>query len=64
MVGAATRKEVPMAVKCVTCGLLFRTENELEWHIRQEHLRRRRPRPAAPVPDQPAARDTPAEDEG
>ena len=53
-----------MAVKCVTCGLLFRTENELNWHIRQEHFRKRRPRPTVPVPDQPAPRDGPAEDEG
>ncbi len=52
-----------MAVKCVTCGLLFRTENELEWHVRDEHVRTRRPRPAAPVPDQPAPRDTPGKDE-
>jgi hypothetical protein len=51
-----------MAMKCVTCGLLFRTENELNWHIRQEHVGKRRPRPAAPVPDQPAPRDTAAED--
>jgi hypothetical protein len=27
-----------MALKCVTCGLLFRSRNELDWHIRQEHL--------------------------
>jgi hypothetical protein len=26
-----------MALKCVTCGLLFRNRNELDWHIRQEH---------------------------
>jgi uncharacterized C2H2 Zn-finger protein len=32
-----------MALKCVTCGLLFRNRNELDWHIRQEHLQRRLP---------------------
>ena len=32
-----------MALKCVTCGLLFRSRNELDWHIRQEHLRQRLP---------------------
>jgi uncharacterized C2H2 Zn-finger protein len=30
-----------MALKCVTCGLLFRSRNELDWHIRQEHLQQR-----------------------
>jgi hypothetical protein len=28
-----------MSEKCVTCGLLFRTSNELDWHIREEHMR-------------------------
>jgi uncharacterized C2H2 Zn-finger protein len=32
-----------MALKCVTCGLLFRSRNELDWHIRQEHLQQRQP---------------------
>jgi uncharacterized C2H2 Zn-finger protein len=32
-----------MALKCVTCGLLFRNRNELDWHIRQEHLQQRPP---------------------
>jgi hypothetical protein len=32
-----------MALKCVTCGLLFRNRNELDWHIRQEHLQQRHP---------------------
>ena len=36
-----------MSVKCVTCGLQFRTSNELDWHIREEHTRRAaRPRRA------------------
>jgi uncharacterized C2H2 Zn-finger protein len=32
-----------MTLKCVTCGLLFRNRNELDWHIRQEHLQQRLP---------------------
>jgi uncharacterized C2H2 Zn-finger protein len=32
-----------MALKCVTCGLLFRSRNELDWHVRQEHLQQRHP---------------------
>ena len=32
-----------MALKCVTCGLLFRSRNELDWHVRQEHLQKRVP---------------------
>jgi hypothetical protein len=40
-----------MALKCVTCGLLFRNRNELDWHIREEHLDPRLP----PANDQPAA---------
>ena len=40
-----------MALKCVTCGLLFRNGNELDWHVRDEHLERR----LAPAKDQPGA---------
>jgi hypothetical protein len=29
-----------MSEKCVNCGLVFRTSNELDWHIRNEHTRR------------------------
>jgi hypothetical protein len=29
-----------MPEKCVTCGLVFRTGNELDWHIREEHMQR------------------------
>ena len=43
--------EVPVALKCVTCGLLFRNRNELDWHVREEHLERRLP----PGKDQPGA---------
>ena len=32
-----------MSEKCVTCGLVFRTSNELDWHIRQEHMQRTAP---------------------
>ena len=38
-----------MPVKCVTCGLLFRTSNDLDWHIREEHLQRETP-PAKGAP--------------
>src|SRR5215211_571932 len=41
------REEPPMPVKCVTGGLLFRTSNDLDWHIREEHLQERRRRPRA-----------------
>ena len=48
-----------MAVKCVTCGLLFRNGNELEWHVREEHRQPRLPsaekRPAAPPTAKSAA---------
>ena len=40
-----------MALKCVTCGLLFRNRNELDWHVREEHLER----PLPPAKDRPAA---------
>jgi hypothetical protein len=44
-----------MPVKRVTCGLLFRTSNDLDWHIREEHLGNETPPPrgapvAAPAP--------------
>jgi hypothetical protein len=38
-----------MPVKCVTGGLLFRTSNDLDWHIREEHLQRETP-PAKGAP--------------
>src|SRR6266536_3074296 len=41
------REEPPMPEKCVTCGLLFRTSNELDWHIREEHTQRAAPPPRA-----------------
>ena len=40
-----------MPVKCVSCGLLFRTSNDLDWHVREEHLERETP----PAKDTPAA---------
>jgi uncharacterized C2H2 Zn-finger protein len=44
-----------MALKCVTCGLLFRSRNELDWHIRQEHLQQRLPPTAAAPRDRRGA---------
>jgi uncharacterized C2H2 Zn-finger protein len=43
-----------MALKCMTCGLLFRNRAELDWHIRQEHLQQRLP-PTKDQPTPPAA---------
>ena len=43
-----------MALKCVTCGLLFRSHNELDWHVRDEHLQPRLP-PAEGQPTPAAA---------
>ena len=40
-----------MPGKCVTCGLLFRTGNDLDGHIREEHLRNETP-PAKRAPGQ------------
>jgi hypothetical protein len=53
-----------MPVKCVTCGLLFRTSNDLDWHIREEHLQRATPPAkgapvAAPAPVWSVARTRP-----
>jgi hypothetical protein len=44
-----------MSEKCVTCGLLFRTSNELDWHIREEHTRRAAPRPRGAGEREPGA---------
>ena len=46
-----------MALKCVTCGLLFRSRSELDWHVRDEHLQPRRP-PAGKEPTPAAAGPT------
>ena len=46
-----------MALKCVTCGLLFRSRNELDWHVRDEHLQPRLP-PAQEEPTPAAAAPT------
>jgi hypothetical protein len=40
-----------MALKCVTCGLLFRNRNELDWHVREEHTRSRLPARTPPADD-------------
>ena len=47
-----------MALKCVTCGLLFPSRNELDWHIRQEHLQRPLP-PIRTSPRRPRLRPRP-----
>lgn len=28
-----------MPVKCPSCNLMFGTRNELDWHVREEHMR-------------------------
>jgi hypothetical protein len=43
-----------MPVKCVSCGLMFRTRNDLDWHVREEHLERETP-PAKGTPAAPRA---------
>ena len=43
-----------MPEKCVTCGLAFRTSNELDWHIRQEHTQSAAP-PRATSEHEPVA---------
>jgi hypothetical protein len=43
-----------MSEKCVTCGLVFRTSNELDWHIREEHMRGASP-PGATTEREPDA---------
>jgi hypothetical protein len=48
-----------MALKCVTCGLLFRSRNELDWHVRDEHLEPRLP-PAEEEPTPAQEEPTPA----
>jgi uncharacterized C2H2 Zn-finger protein len=49
--------EVPMALKCLTCGLLFRSRNELDWHVRDEHLEPRLPPEEEPTPAAAAPTD-------
>jgi hypothetical protein len=46
-----------MPAKCVTCGLLFRTSNDLDWHVREEHLQRETP----PAKSAPVAAPAPVE---
>ena len=50
-----------MAVKCPSCNLMFRTRNELDWHVREEHTRSRLPARTPPADDGtvPADRATP-----
>jgi hypothetical protein len=52
-----------MAVKCVTCDLMFRNDSELNWHVRQEHMNKRpRPDPDESAPEQPTTDDAAADD--
>jgi hypothetical protein len=46
-----------MSEKCVTCGLVFRTSNELDWHIREEHMRGASPPGATTEREPDAARE-------
>jgi hypothetical protein len=43
-----------MSEKCVTCGLVFRTSNELDWHVREEHMKRAMRPPHANGEGEPA----------
>jgi hypothetical protein len=40
-----------MAVKCPSCNLMFGTRNELDWHVREEHMRSRLPARTPPADD-------------
>jgi hypothetical protein len=44
-----------MAEKCVNCGLVFRTSNELDWHVREEHMKRAAPPPRVDRERKPGA---------
>jgi hypothetical protein len=46
-----------MAVKCPSCNLMFRTRNELDWHVREEHTRSRLPARTPPADDATAPAD-------
>ena len=40
-----------MPVKCPSCNLMFGTRNELDWHVREEHMRSRLPARTPPADD-------------
>jgi hypothetical protein len=40
-----------MPVKCPSCNLMFGTRNELDWHVREEHMRSRLPARTPPAAD-------------
>jgi hypothetical protein len=44
-------EEILMPVKCPSCNLMFGTRNELDWHVREEHMRSRLPAKTPPVGD-------------
>jgi hypothetical protein len=51
-----------MPVNCPSCNLLFRSSNELDWHVREEHTRPRLAARTPPAEDAatPASRHGPA----
>lgn len=52
-----------MAVKCVSCDLMFRNDSELDWHVREEHMSRRpQPDREESTPEQPSADDASNDD--
>jgi hypothetical protein len=53
-----------MPVKCPSCNLLFGTRNELDWHVREEHMRSRLPAKTPPADDvtTPADHNAPVTD--
>jgi hypothetical protein len=50
-------QEILMAVKCPSCNLMFGTRNELDWHVREEHMRSRLPARTPPADDATAPAD-------
>jgi hypothetical protein len=49
--GSMPGEEILMPVKCPSCNLLFGTRNELDWHVREEHMRSRLPARTSPADD-------------
>jgi hypothetical protein len=49
--GSTPGEEIHMPVKCPSCNLLFGTRNELDWHVREEHLQSRLPARTPPAED-------------
>lgn len=53
-----------MSEKCVTCGLVFRTSSELDWHMREEHMRRAAPPRTGGAPEPEGAGERRSEETG